>query len=135
MGMPANRRADVDRRLRAEPSEPLGRQSPERRREERRASWRAVCRVVVADLEDFVFGSYLAEVSLEGARFIAPAALEMGRVEVWVRGVDGGPRMRLPGRVTRTRAVGRGVGVFVRFDALEPKTELALAKLLQASRP
>lgn len=129
MSSPPDRRAS-ERRTRAEPSEPLGRQR-QRRQEDRRASYRTVRLVRVIELRDGATHEVAADVSLEGAQYVVPAAVIRSAVELRLPLPDK-KELRLPGRVTRIRAQGRSTAVHVRFDELEVRTALALARVLEA---
>jgi len=125
----SNRRSN-ERRWRTDPPEPLERRA-ERRREDRRSSFRAVRRVTVVEAPDGVVREFSANLSLEGAQFIAPAALISSQVEVRLQ-LPEMEELRMPGQVTRMDPVGRATAIHVRFDALDVRTELALARMLDA---
>jgi hypothetical protein len=129
MNARTDRRAPNDRRRRAEPQEPLERQT-QRRREDRRESWRAWRKATLIEWPDGVLTPVLAELSLEGARFTAPSVVISSDVELRLRAA-GKRELRLPGRVQRMQRASGGTAVHVRFDELDVRTSLALARVLE----
>ncbi|MDX2011532.1 MAG: PilZ domain-containing protein [Myxococcaceae bacterium] len=120
-------RRTKERRTNPAVPEPLERKK-ERRREERRESVRkaGAFTVVHGGRRDAVTG----EVSLGGASFVLPGAPETETVQLELD-VGGKRPLRLEGRVTSARAARTAVRhVQVRFDELDTRTELALAKWL-----
>jgi hypothetical protein len=125
-----DRRTDKERRSNPEPQEPIERQGAERRQEDRRASVRAVRKVMVVVMPSGEPREVKADLSLEGAQFTLgspPAAPEM---EVRFRLPEIKDEVRVTCTVQRTAPAGNETSVHVRFGELDVRTELALARLL-----
>jgi hypothetical protein len=118
-----------DRRTNPAVPEPLERKK-ERRQEDRRESVRRPTALVVVhgDARDEVQG----EVSLGGASFLLPGPPNTDDVVVELR-LSARRTLKLPASVTSARAARTAVRhVQVRFSELDTRTELALAKWLDA---
>jgi hypothetical protein len=85
--------------------------------------------VTVVEWPDGIARNFLAEMSLDGARFSAPTALVSSKVEVWVQASEGAP-LRLMGKPSRLRSQGASTELYVQFDEMDLFTELALARML-----
>lgn len=120
---PMSDRRRTDRRTNAAVPEPLERKR-DRRAEDRRDSWRRVTKLTV------VVGtsrqSVDAELGLGGASF-SPTRPFTERTVVLELSVGPTTTLSLPAQVTRVAQ-----RTHVRFEALDTKTELALARWLDA---